>query len=137
MSQLARPEPSRPRRVPSTHFRRLRYRLFSVVTAVALTGGGLAMVAPAASAAADDQVWSGATAPLSTPWTSQVSPTNALPDYPRPQLTRPTAAAPKWMSLNGLWQYEASDGIELAPVGAELSGRVLVPYPIESVLSGV
>jgi hypothetical protein len=32
--------------------------------------------------------WTAKTPRLSTPWTSQVSPTNALPEYPRPQLTR-------------------------------------------------
>ncbi|WP_202871302.1 hypothetical protein [Kribbella pratensis] len=38
--------------------------------------------------------------PLSTPWTSQVSVTDPLPEYPRPQLTRT-----EWQSLNGVWQF--------------------------------
>ncbi|WP_433402532.1 hypothetical protein [Streptomyces sp. CA-146814] len=38
--------------------------------------------------------------PLTTPWTGQVSPTNPLPDYPRPQLTRQA-----WQSLNGEWEF--------------------------------
>jgi hypothetical protein len=81
--------------------------------------------------------WSGATPPLPTPWTSQVSPTNALPDYPRPQLARPTTASPTWTNLNGLWQFAAWDGFSPIPFGQNLGGKVLVPYPIESVLSGV
>ena len=36
------------------------------------------------------------TPPLSTPWTGQVSTTSPLPEYPRPQMTRP-----EWQSLNG------------------------------------
>ncbi|GAA3117073.1 glycoside hydrolase family 2 [Kribbella aluminosa] len=66
-----------------------------------------------------------------------MSPTNALPDYPRPQLARPTAASPTWTNLNGLWQFAAWDGFSTIPFGRSLGGKVLVPYPIESVLSGV
>ena len=75
--------------------------------------------------------------PLATPWTAQVSPTNALPDYPRPQLARPSAASPEWTNLNGLWQFAQWDGFSAVPFGQNLSGKVLVPYPIESALSGV
>ena len=37
---------------------------------------------------------------MNTEWTSTVSATNPLPEYPRPQLVRES-----WMSLNGLWEY--------------------------------
>ena len=98
----------------------------------------LALTVPAvANAAPGDTTWSGKTPPLSTPWTSQVTPDNALPDYPRPQLSRPTAATPTWLNLNGLWQYSPSDGHSAPPVGQDLPGKVLVPYPVESALSGV
>jgi len=71
-------------------------------------------------------------APLLTKWAKDVSPQNVLPEYPRPQMVRD-----EWMNLNGLWQYaEAATGEE-PPVGKELSGRILVPFPIESALSGV
>jgi hypothetical protein len=76
----------------------------------------LAATVPAATA---EPGWRPARAPLTTPWTSQVSPANALPDYPRPQLTRP-----QWRNLNGLWEYGGGE-------------RVLVPYPPESALSGI
>ncbi|WP_216844764.1 sugar-binding domain-containing protein [Rhodanobacter sp. L36] len=94
-------------------------------------------LAPAAMATTQAATWSGKIAPLSTPWTAEVSPRNALPDYPRPQLARPSLGHPRWMSLNGLWQYAASD-VQSAPLfGQTLKDKVLVPYPIESVLSGV
>ena len=36
--------------------------------------------------------------PLITRWAKEVSPTNALPEYPRPSLVRAN-----WQSLKGLW----------------------------------
>nr|WP_197478377.1 sugar-binding domain-containing protein [Luteibacter rhizovicinus] len=97
-----------------------------------------AIITPMAVAASDNSsVWNGKAAPLATPWTSQVSPTNALPEYPRPQLARPSLEHPQWMSLNGLWQYAATDGKGAPSFGKALKDQVLVPYPIESVLSGV
>ncbi len=71
-------------------------------------------------------------APLSTPWTSQVSSTNPLPEYPRPQLRRSD-----WESLNGRWQYEQARAGELPPFGRQLAETILVPFPVESALSGV
>ncbi|MEV4415787.1 AbfB domain-containing protein [Catellatospora sp. NPDC049609] len=72
------------------------------------------------------------TPPLSTPWTSQVSLTNPLPEYPRPQLTRPD-----WQSLNGQWQFAGASSLASPPFGQTLAETVLVPYPIESALSGI
>ena len=94
-------------------------------------------IASTAMAADQAAVWSGKAAPLATPWTAEVSPGNALPEYPRPQLARPTLEHPTWMSLNGLWQYASSEGQGAPPLGQTLKQQVLVPYPIESVLSGV
>ena len=96
---------------------------------------GLAPVAMAA--AVQTAVWNGKPAPLATPWTAEVSPSNALPEYPRPQLARPSLEHPRWMSLNGLWQFASRNGQGAPPFGQALKDRVLVPYPIESVLSGV
>jgi beta-galactosidase/beta-glucuronidase len=69
---------------------------------------------------------------LTTPWTKDVSPDNALPKYPRPQLRRAS-----WRNLNGLWQFAGASRDEAPPTGHRLPGRVLVPYPVESALSGV
>jgi len=106
------------------------------ITSLAMTVAmGLAPMAMAA--AAQTAVWNGKPAPLATPWTAEVSPHNALPDYPRPQLARPSLEHPRWMSLNGLWQYAASETQGAPPFGRTLKDKVLVPYPVESVLSGV
>ncbi len=94
-------------------------------------------LASTAAVATDQAVWNGKTAPLATPWTAEVSPDNALPEYPRPQLARPSLDQPRWLSLNGLWQFAASDAQGSPPFGQALKDQVLVPYPIESVLSGV
>jgi hypothetical protein len=76
--------------------------------------------------------WHAGIPPIATPWTSKVNPDNALPDYPRPQLTRQ-----KWQNLNGVWEFAKAASGEPAPVGKTLGERVLVPYPIESALSGI
>ena len=69
---------------------------------------------------------------LRTRWADQVGPDNALPEYPRPQLTRPA-----WRNLNGRWQFAAATAGERPPVGRTLAERILVPYPVESQLSGL
>ncbi|HYT66279.1 MAG TPA: glycoside hydrolase family 2 TIM barrel-domain containing protein [Vicinamibacterales bacterium] len=66
---------------------------------------------------------------LQTRWAAQVKPDHVLPEYPRPQMARP-----KWTNLNGPWGYAitAAD----APRPASFDGRILVPFPVESQLSG-
>lgn len=104
-------------------------RLLLSTFACALMVIGLAVaVAPAASAA----TWQPKPAPLTTPWTNQVSPTNALPEYPRPQLTRSD-----WLNLNGVWEFTGAANLDSPPVDTPLAEGVLVPYPIESALSGI
>jgi hypothetical protein len=70
--------------------------------------------------------------PLLTPWTRSVSAVNPLPEYPRPQLQRAS-----WMSLNGQWQYGQGQTGEPPPFGQDLPQTILVPYPVESPLSGI
>jgi beta-galactosidase/beta-glucuronidase len=66
--------------------------------------------------------------PLRTPWVPETP--IPLPEYPRPQLTRPG-----WINLNGVWDYA------ILPAGSGrpevYEGPILVPYPVESLLSGV
>lgn len=69
---------------------------------------------------------------LRTPWADEVTPANAHPEYPRPQLTRDA-----WRNLNGTWQFAAAAPGERPPVGKQLRERILVPYPVESQLSGI
>jgi beta-galactosidase/beta-glucuronidase len=82
-----------------------------------------------ASFDADGQ-WRPADGPLKTRWTSQVSPDNVWSEYPRPQMERKT-----WLNLNGLWDYAIVDAGAGAPQSYD--GKILVPFPIESALSGV
>jgi hypothetical protein len=105
--------------------RRVLGAIAATVTAVALIPG-LPVTATA------DPGWQPGTPPLSTPWTDEVGPDNALPEYPRPQLTRD-----RWQNLNGVWQFAAAGSLGTPPVGQTLGERVLVPYPIESALSGI
>jgi hypothetical protein len=67
--------------------------------------------------------------PLTTPWTDEVNPLHPLPEYPRPQMVRKD-----WINLNGLWDYA------IRPLNDTLTrydGHILVPFPVESALSGV
>jgi hypothetical protein len=64
-------------------------------------------------------------------YAKDVDTSHPLPDYPRPQLTRSD-----WSNLNGTWQFQATDENAPLPTG-KLTGKILVPYPMESQLSGV
>lgn len=81
-------------------------------------------------ALAQDRKWSPAPNPLMTQWAEQVNPNQPLSKYPRPQLVRDD-----WKSLNGLWEYAIVLMLESAPT--EWMGEILVPFGIESSLSGV
>ena len=67
--------------------------------------------------------WQPAAGPLKTRWAKDVSPDHVLPEYPRPQMVRKD-----WLNLNGLWDIKLGDGTE---------SKILVPFAIESALSGV
>jgi beta-galactosidase/beta-glucuronidase len=58
-----------------------------------------------------------------------VDPKNPWPEYPRPDLIRD-----QWLNLNGPWKYA------ITPEGEKplkWDGDILVPFPVESALSGV
>src|SRR6267142_1012476 len=74
--------------------------------------------------------WQPAAGPLKTRWAKDVSPLNALPEYPRPQMVRND-----WLNLNGLWDYAIIPNTAGAPTN--FHGKILVPFPVESALSGV
>ena len=76
--------------------------------------------------------WSPKQAALMTDWAQQVNPTNVLAEYPRPQMVRTN-----WLNLNGVWQFQAGATNDPVPAGQNLSGVILVPFPMESALSGV
>ena len=66
---------------------------------------------------------------LATRWAADVRPDRVLPEYPRPQMTRPD-----WQNLNGQWQSAITDRQGSRP--AAFDGTILVPFAIESMLSG-
>jgi autotransporter-associated beta strand protein len=76
--------------------------------------------------------WQPKQAPLMTDWAQQVNPTNVLPEYPRPQMVRSN-----WMNLNGVWQFQTGATNDPVPTGLNLSSVILVPFPMESALSGI
>jgi len=76
------------------------------------------------------QNWSMKTAPVMTKWAAQVDPNNVLPEYPRPIMERED-----WMNLNGLWDYAIKPLNPMKP--EKFDGKILVPFPVESALSGV
>lgn len=65
---------------------------------------------------------------LVTPW--QPDEPVPLPEYPRPQMARAN-----WQNLNGWWHYAVTDSDGTQP--GEYEGQILVPFAIESRLSGV
>ena len=78
------------------------------------------------------QKWQSKQAVLMSKFAKNVKPESVLPEYPRPQMVRV-----KWYNLNGIWQYQPGvDANDLLPKG-KLSNSILVPFPVESALSGV
>jgi beta-galactosidase/beta-glucuronidase len=66
---------------------------------------------------------------ISSSWSEKVDPANPLPEYPRPQMERGG-----WTNLNGLWNYAVTSKDANA---LSWNGQILVPFAIESSLSGV
>jgi hypothetical protein len=73
--------------------------------------------------------WKIADNPLVTKWSADVDPLKPWLKYPRPDMARD-----KWICLNGLWEY-AVTAKDSKP--DKWDGKILVPFPIESALSGV
>ena len=76
--------------------------------------------------------WQMKQAPLMTQWAVLVDTNDPLPEYPRPQLVRTN-----WLNLNGIWQFQAGATNDTVPTNQTLSSQILVPYPMESAISGV
>ncbi|MGV3485590.1 MAG: glycoside hydrolase family 2 protein, partial [Planctomycetaceae bacterium] len=68
---------------------------------------------------------------LITTWGEKVTAENVWQDYPRPQMTRK-----EWRNLNGHWDYAISPR-EQSAVPTQWAGKILVPFCLESKLSGV
>lgn len=68
---------------------------------------------------------------LITEWGANVTAANAWTEYPRPQMQRDN-----WTNLNGNWDY-AVTSIKDSETPTEWTGKILVPYSLESKLGGV
>ncbi len=97
-------------------------------TIAALAPSACAPSEPGSEPAPD--TWQPVAGPLMTRWAAEVGPDNAHPEYPRPQMVRDG-----WLNLNGLWEYAVRPG--QAGLPESFDGQVLVPFAVESALSGV
>jgi beta-galactosidase/beta-glucuronidase len=77
------------------------------------------------------QGWKMVPGKIASPWAEKVNPAAVLPEYPRPQMVRSS-----WTNLNGLWQYSILPAASQA-IPASYQGNILVPFAVESSLSGV
>ncbi len=82
------------------------------------------------SANAQQQSWHLIKDKIITPWAEKVDPKAPLPEYPRPQMVRGN-----WQNLNGLWSYAIIPKNQNEP--SKYVGQILVPFAVESALSGV
>ncbi|MFE5847280.1 AbfB domain-containing protein [Streptomyces niveus] len=96
--------------------------LLLLCASLVVAGGGPAEAKPAA--------WQPKPSPMTTPWTNQVPVDNPLPEYPRPQLTRPD-----WLNLNGIWDFAVTGANAGQP--AAFPEQIRVPFVAESALSGI
>lgn len=74
--------------------------------------------------------WQSVEGKIMTRWAEEVQPDTVHPEYPRPQMKRE-----EWKNLNGMWEYAIRPAEEKAP--EQYDGSILVPFPVESALSGV
>ncbi|MDR1371688.1 MAG: beta-galactosidase [Dysgonamonadaceae bacterium] len=74
--------------------------------------------------------WTPAGNKIKTPWAEKINPQKVLPEYPRPVLERS-----EWQNLNGLWDYAIIPEGQREP--QQFDGKILVPFAVESSLSGV
>jgi hypothetical protein len=68
---------------------------------------------------------------LSTRWTGLVDRDAPWSEHPRPQLVRD-----RWQCLNGVWEYAIRPMADGLSFPAKADGSILVPFPLESSLSG-
>lgn len=67
-----------------------------------------------------------------TPWSETIDVNNILGEYPRPQMERE-----EWLNLNGVWDLRKAVEGEAYQADFTYDKKILVPFPIESALSGI
>ena len=94
-------------------------RFFSVVLLVAFGSVAVAQIPPTGTVLRSP--------PLLTSWGEEVAPNNVHAEYPRPSFVRA-----EWLNLNGYWDWRDENERQKG-----FAHQILVPFPVESVLSGV
>ena len=79
---------------------------------------------------ANSQNWQKVPGKIASSWSEKIDPSSPLPEYPRPQMERGS-----WTNLNGIWNYSVT--VKDARSASSWNGKILVPFAIESALSGV
>jgi beta-galactosidase/beta-glucuronidase len=74
--------------------------------------------------------WKPAGDKIRTSWSEKIDVAHVLPEYPRPMMERSD-----WINLNGIWDYTIQKEGTTEP--AKFDGSILVPFAVESSLSGV
>ncbi|MGE3108063.1 MAG: sugar-binding domain-containing protein [Phycisphaerales bacterium] len=106
----------------------LEFRWSPVTCGAASALGMLALLWTCAAARAQGD-WTPAPGHIMTRWAKDVDPRDPLAQYPRATMVRN-----EWRSLNGLWDYAITGRGEAVENWA---GKILVPFAVESALSGV
>lgn len=80
------------------------------------------------------QEWQMKQAPIMSPWSENIDPDNLFNEYPRPQKVRES-----WMNLNGVWDFTKKNTSDIGMYNAAevYDQKILVPFPIESAISGI
>lgn len=105
-----------------------------LILSMCITGAVIANIPAtyAGNGAEKEETWSPAGDRIMTQWGETIDPDNVLPEYPRPIMERE-----QWMNLNGLWEYSIVECGTAMSGHVEPDGHILVPFAIESALSGV
>lgn len=105
-----------------------------LILSMCITGAVIANIPAtyAGNGAEKAETWSPAGDRIMTQWGETIDPDNVLPEYPRPIMERE-----QWMNLNGLWEYSIVECGTAMSGHVEPDGHILVPFAIESALSGV
>ena len=111
--------------------RLLPQRHLSRITTVLLLWSWTLWTGAAAPAARGDEPAQPVGGTLLTRWGRELQPDRVWPEYPRPQMQRS-----RWLNLNGTWDYAITPR-EANPLTTAAEGQIVVPFPVESHLSGV